>query len=42
LEERISQLESEKKELIENQKLIESEIETVKKKIEELKSTANK
>ena len=38
LQERIILLEAEKKELIENQKLIESEIENVKNKIEELQA----
>ena len=36
LQERVILLEADKKELIENQKLIESEIENVKNKIEEL------
>jgi len=40
LQERVLQLEAEKKELIENQKLIESEIENVTIKIKELQSSA--
>lgn len=41
LQERVLELEAEKKSLIENQKLIESEIENVNLKIKELQSSAN-